>query len=201
MKTHVHGDQTVAGDGGWRRNRLRVAAWTAAALLLLLPLIAMQFTDEVVWGVGDFATFGALLLAVGLPYELAVRKTGDSAYRAAVGVALVAAFLLVWINLAVGIIGNEGDPANLMYVVVLAVGVIGAVIARFRPHEMACALVATALAQASVAVVALSARLGSPESGPLEIVTLNGFFAALFVGSALLFQKAARGRLARGAIR
>lgn len=193
MNTHVHGNQTVAGDGGRRGNRWRMAAWSAAALLLLLPLIAMQFTDEVVWGVGDFATFGALLLAVGLPYELAVRKTGDSAYRAAVGVALVAAFLLVWINLAVGIIGDEGNPANLMYVVVLAIGVIGAVIARFRPREMSRALFATALAQASAAMVALIAGWGAPENGPLELVGLNGFFVALFAGSALLFRKAARG--------
>ena len=191
MNTQVHGNQTVAGDGGRRGNRWRLAAWSAAALLLLLPLIAMQFTDEVGWGVGDFATFGALLLAVGLPYELAVRKTGDSAYRAAVGVALVAAVLLGWIHLAGGRSGDEGNPANLMYVVVLAIGVIGAVIARFRPDEMSRALFATALAQASAAVVALIAGWGAPENGPLELVGLNGFFVALFAGSALLFRKAA----------
>src|SRR5262245_57031937 len=204
MDTQLHGDQTVArdtGDGGRRRwSRWRVAAWTAAVLLLLLPLIVMQFTDEVVWGVGDFVVFGALLLSVGVPYELAVRKSGDSAYRAGVGVALVTGFLLLWINLAVGIIGDEGNPANLMYVGVLAVGVIGALIARFRPDGMAHALFAASLAQASAALVALIAGLGSPENGPLEILTLNGFFVALFVGSALLFRKAARGGLERGAI-
>jgi hypothetical protein len=50
-------------------------------------------------------------------------------------------------NLAVGVIGTEDDPANLMYVGVLAVGIIGAIIARFRPHGMARTLFATALAQ------------------------------------------------------
>ncbi len=64
---------------------------------------------------------------------------------------------------------------------------------------MARALFATALAQTLVAVIALVGRLGSPNSGPLEIVSINGFFVALFVGSAVLFSKAARGRLARGA--
>jgi len=189
------------GNGGGRRgSRWRIAAWAAAALILLLPLVAMQFTDEVNWDVADFALFGALLIGVGVPYELAVRTTGDNAYRAAVGVALAAAFILVWVNGAVGIIGSEDNPANLMYGGVLAVGIIGAIIARFQPDGMARALFATALAQALVAVIALIAGLGSPWSGPLEIVALNGFFVALFVGSALLFQKAARGRPERGAV-
>ncbi len=180
----------MENDGGRRGDRWRRAAWSAAALLLLLPLIAMQFTDEVAWGVADFVIFGTLLLGVGVTYELATRRTGNTAYRFAVGVALTAAFLLLWVNGAVGIIGSADNDANLMYGEVLAIGVIGAVIARFRPHGMARALFATALAQVSVAVIALVAGLGSPGSGPLEIVALNGFFVALFLGSALLFQKA-----------
>ena len=179
--------------GVQRGNGWRIAAWTAAALMLLLPLIAMQFTDEVVWDVTDFAIFGALLVGVGVTFELAARKTGNIAYRSAVGVALAGAFILVWVNGAVGIIGSENNDANLMYGGVLAVGLIGAFVARFRPRGMARALFATALAQAVVAMIALSLGLGSPWSGPLEILLLNGFFAALFVGSALLFREAARG--------
>ena len=178
-------------DGGRRGSRWRIAAWATAALMLLLPLVAMQLTDQVNWDVADFAIAGVLLIGIGVPYELAVRKTGDTAYRAGVGVALAAAFLLVWVNGAVGIIGSEDNDANLMYFGVLAVGVIGAIIARFQPRGMARALFATALAQASVAVVALIAGLGSPYSGPLEIVALNGFFVVLFVGSAKLFRNAA----------
>jgi hypothetical protein len=177
-----------------------VAAWAAAALVLLLPLVAMQFTDGVNWDVADFVIAGALLVGVGVPYELAVRKTGDTAYRAAVGVALAAAFLLVWVNGAVGIIGSEANDANLMYYGVLAVGVIGAFVARFRPGGMARALVATALAQASVAVIALVYGLGGPASGPAEILILNGCFVALFAGSAWLFRRAARGRPEQGAV-
>ncbi len=171
----------------------------AAAFILLLPLLAMQITDEVVWDLADFAVAGALLVGTGLMYELAARKAGNIAYRAAVGVALAAALLLVWINLAVGIIGTEDNPANLMYIGVLAVGIIGALIARFQPHGMARALFATALAQALVAVIALIAGLGSPWSGPGEILFLNGFFVALFVGSALLFRKTAREGASAGA--
>ena len=180
-------------NGGERPgNRWRIAPWAVAALILLLPLIAMQFTDEVVWDVTDFAVAGALLVGVGVTFELVARKMGSIAYRVAVGVALAAALLLVWVNLAVGLIGSEDELANLMYYGVLAVGLIGAFVARFQPRGMARALFATALAQMLVAAIALSAGLGSPWSGPLEILLLNGFFAALFVGSALLFREAAR---------
>ena len=119
-------------------------------------------------------------------------NTENAAYRFAVGVALGAAFLLVWLSLGVGIIGKDGDPANLMYFGVLAVGLIGALLARFQPRGMARALVAMALAQTVVVVIALLERLGYPWSGPLEILALNGFFVALFVGSAWLFRHAAR---------
>ncbi len=119
-------------------------------------------------------------------------RLNRTAYRAAIGVALVAAFILVWLSLGVGIIGQDGDPANLMYFGVLAVGIIGAILARFQPRGMARALEATAIAQTSVAVIALIGRLGYPWSGPLELSLLNGFFIALFVGSAWLFRRAAR---------
>ena len=122
-----------------------------------------------------------------------------NAYRAAVGVALAAAFILVWMNLAVGVIGTEDDLANLMYVGVLTVGIIGAIIARFRPHEMARALFATGLAQALVAVIVLIFGLGSSWSGPGEILAVNGFFVALFVGSAMLFRHAGREQTPAGA--
>lgn len=120
--------------------------------------------------------------------------TTKVAYRSATGVAIAAALLLVWLSLGVGIIGKDGDRANLMYFGVLAVGIIGAVIARLRPHGMARTLLAMALAQTLIAAVALIAGLGLPWSGPAETVGLNGFFVALFAGSAWLFQRAARGR-------
>ena len=128
-----------------------------------------------------------------------VAKAGNIAYRAAVAVALAAALLLVWVTGAVGIIGSEDNNANTMYFGVLAVGIVGAIVARLRPHEMARALFATALAQASVAVIALIFGLGLPWSGPAELLALNGFFVALFVGSALLFRYAARDEAPAGA--
>jgi hypothetical protein len=145
------------------------------------------------WDVADFAIVGALLVGIGAISALAVRKTDDAAYRSAVGVALAAAFILVWVNGAVGVIGDASDDANLMYVGVLAVGMVGAVIARFRPSGMARALYATALAQTLVAAIALIAGWGS--AGPIwprDILFLTGLFAALWLTSAWLFRHAGR---------
>jgi hypothetical protein len=186
--------------GGRHGSRWRIAVWGTAAFLLPLPLVAMRFTNDVNWDEADFIVFGAMLAAACGTCELAARMTGDNAYRAAVGLAVAAAFILVWMNLAVGIIGTEDNPANLMFGGVLAVGIVGAVIARLQPHGMARALVATALAQALVAGIALIAGLGSTgPSWPGDILILTGFFAALWVGSALLFRKAAREQVPAGA--
>lgn len=165
-----------------RRYKVLVRIVLTTALILLLPLIAMRFTDEVVWDPADFAVAGVLLIGAGLTFELIARKAGNFAYRAAVCIAVTAALLLVWVNLAVGIIGNEGNPANLMYLGVLAVGIVGAVVARFQSYGMARALLAMALAQVLIAVIALITGLG-------QTFVMTGFFIALWLTSAWLFRK------------
>ncbi len=165
----------------------------ATGIILLLPLIAMQYTDEVVWDLADFVVAGVLLFGTGLAYELMARKGGTVAYRAAVGIALATVFLLVWVNGAVGIIGSENNDANLMYFGVISIGIIGAIIARLQPLGMARALFVTALAQALVPVIALT--IWQPTSwgaaGMFGVFVLNAFFVMLLVGSALLFKRAA----------
>ena len=173
--------------------RSTVGIVRATAFILLVPLVAMLFTDDVVWGPLDFVLAGALLLGTGLAYQVVARRAGTTSYRLGARVALAAALLLVWASLAVGIVGEDGDPFDLLYGGVLAVGILGAVIARFQPHGMARVLLAMALAQVLVAVIALIAgKHHAPISSVFEIVALNGFFAALFVASAWLFQNAAR---------
>ena|SRR5688572_10832203 len=108
---------------------------------------------------------------------------GNKAYRAAVGIAVAAALLILWMH---GALATEDDSPGLIFFGVLAVGIIGAVVARFRPQGMARALFGTALAQALVAVIAMIAW-----GQYVEISILNGFFIALWVGSALLFRRAA----------
>lgn len=179
-------------SGPKRGSRWRIGAWGLAALILLLPLMAMQITDEAAWGPADFAVAAILMVGVGSAFELTVRMTGNTAFRTAVGVALAATLILIWLNLAVGIIGSEDNPANVMYGGVLAVGIIGAVIGRFQPDGMARAMIATAFAQTLVAAIALIARMQSPVSPATEILLLNGFFAGLWLLSAWLFRIAAR---------
>jgi hypothetical protein len=95
---------------------------------------------------------------------------------------------------AVGIIGDSGDSADLLYSGVLAVGAVGSVVARFRPLGMARVLVAMAIVQLSVGVIALIAGMVPSYNSPLEILGLSGFFVVLFTGSAWLFRRAARHR-------
>ena len=113
-----------------------------------------------------------------------------TAYRVAAGLALTAAFLIVWLNAAAGLIGIEDDdPANVLYFGVLAIGLMGAVVARLQPRGLALALLATALAQAVVGVIALE----SPNTAsPAQIVSLHGVLVAMFAGAAWLFRHAAQ---------
>lgn len=120
-----------------------------------------------------------------------------NAYVLAIGGALAAAFMLIWLSLGVGIIGADGDRANLMYFGVIAVGIAGAIVARLKPAGMARTMLAMALVQMVIAAIAIIGGLGLPYSGPLELLGLNGFFIALFAGSAWLFQHAASGQSER----
>ena len=136
-----------------------------------------------------------MLLAACTIWELATLMSGDLAYRAGVAVVVIAGFLLVWLNLAVGIIGTERDPANLMFVAVLAIVAIGAMLGRFRPAGLALASLAAALAQLLVGLIAVAAHLGfDGPRWPVEIPALTAFFAGLWLVSAWLFRKAALGQ-------
>lgn len=77
----------------------------ATAFILLIPLLAMQFTDEVKWDLADFAIIGALLIGAGLIFELVTTRV-NTKYRPVIAVMLAAAVLLIWIELAVGIFGS-----------------------------------------------------------------------------------------------
>lgn len=160
---------------------------------LSAPLMAMLFKVEGwAWGVTDFMVMWVLMAGAGFTYAFTTRKTVHVAYRIATGLALVTGFILVWINGAVGIIGSEENPANLMYGGVLMVGLIGAVLARLRCAGMARALIATALAQMCVPLIALIIRRHDFAPGVWPVFGLNACFALLFAGSALLFRYAGR---------
>lgn len=75
----------------------------AAELVLLVPLIAMQFTEEVQWNIPSFIVVGVLLAGVGFAYQLIVTGIKSNSRQVAVGIALAATMILIWIELAVGI--------------------------------------------------------------------------------------------------
>ena len=183
------------------RDTYRIALGVALAAAFLLAWIDLAVgTIEEPEGLAMVAPIGFFAVPViGAVIAYNATKTRGIAYRAAVGVALAVTFLLAFVNVAVGTIGSEGNPANLLYVGVPAVGIVGALVARFRPHGMARALFATALAQALVPVIALMIWKPPVTSGVLEVLGANAFFVALFAGSALLFRHAARDQATAGA--
>lgn len=78
----------------------------AVPIILLVPLIAMQLTEEVAWTSFDFVVMGIMLLATGLLCELAIRKVTRTKHRIALCIAITGVFLIVWAELAVGIFGT-----------------------------------------------------------------------------------------------
>ena len=66
---------------------------------------------------------------------------------------------------------------------VLAVGIVGSLLSRFKPLGMSRAMLATAIAQLIVSVIALV-------MGHFTLI-INGFFIALWLVPARLFQNAA----------
>ncbi len=87
-------------------NQRLIGIVITVALLLLIPLVAMQFTDEVNWTLSDFVVMGVLLLGTGLMCELVMRKVNNIKYRVAICGVILAALVLIWIELAVGIFGT-----------------------------------------------------------------------------------------------
>jgi hypothetical protein len=171
----------------------RLLFWAIAiTALLMIPLVAMQFTNEVQWSFGDFVMMGSILFGIGLAYELIARKSEKTKYRVAFGIGLFGAFLLFWVNGAVGIIVNEDQSPNLLYGFVLLVGIIGSFMSQFKAKGMASTMFATALVQMLVPVIALiiwPPTLNSWSPSVLRVFLLSAFFALLFVISAMLFKQ------------
>jgi len=177
------------------QNKIRLIVWTVAVTLMLMILLAMQFTNfgqvEVQWN--EAIAYSVILLAVGGTYELwQWLKTRTRSYRTAFVVGLGTVFLLGWVSGAVGIIGSENQPENLMYWAVPAVGLIGSIISRFKPRKMAHTLFAMALVQflIPVAVLIISPEVDWGSVGVIGVFVANSIFAVLFAVSGLLFRRA-----------
>jgi hypothetical protein len=168
-------------------NFTRPALITAS--ILLIPFIGMQLSNEWDWGLLDFVIIGALLFCAGMTYELVARKSENIAYKAAVALAAITGVLIVWVTLAVGIIG-EDNPANLLYLLSLVAGFLGAIITGFKTREMTRVMIAMAISQMVIPLIALIFWSGDFAPGVVRVFGINVFFAMLWIGSALLFRNA-----------
>ena len=121
--------------GVW--NVLRILGWVAVATLLVLPFVAMQFSQDVNWAAADFIAAGVILGGSGLFTEFLVRQSRSNAYRVGAVLAVLAIFMTVWANLAVGMIGDEDNRYNLLFGGVILLGLVGMIVARFKSDGMA----------------------------------------------------------------
>ncbi|MBU1202865.1 hypothetical protein KKH39_02390 [Patescibacteria group bacterium] len=159
-------------------------------VILLIPLIASQFTKDVKWDWFDFILMGILIFGTGLAYELISKRSDKYEYKAAIGIGLLGGFLLFWVNGAVGIIGSEDESINLLYFFVLLIGLIGSFVVRLKARGMIYILLSMAVLQMLVPVIALIGKQLDFDPSVLGVFALNVFFATIFVLSALLFRRA-----------
>lgn len=177
------------------KNKNIIYLGVVTAALLLIPLLAMLFGGEVHWSIYDFVFAGVLIFGTGLVYELISRRVKNNNYRIGLIIALISGLLLIWSNLAVGIIGSEDNPFNTMYFGVILIGMIGALFSQFKAKGMAFTLYAMAISQGLVPIIALS--IGRPDIGTTEqlmgvvkVLGVNAFFIVLFISAGVFFKRA-----------
>lgn len=175
---------TTTHESGVADKVLRLTFWSFAALLLLAPLIAMTFTDEVRWDGADFVFAGVLIGIVCVAFELTMRRSPNWTYRFAVGCAVAAAFMIVWANAAVGMIADGDNLYNLLFLAVIILALAGAVVARFRARGMAATM--------GIAAVAHLAIAGAGATVDPRGALFSSLLAVGWLLSASLFRRAAR---------
>ncbi len=163
------------------RHIWRILGWSGAVALILTPLVAMQFTSEVNWDETDFLFAAVIFGIVGGLIEFAVRISSNWYFRFGAIFAVLAGLTVVWSNLAVGMIGNEDNPVNLWFGVVLLIAICGTIISRFHKRAMAIAMLAAGVTQAATGLVA--GIMGPDPRGGIFTIVLSSFW---LISAALL---------------
>jgi len=165
------------------KTMLRVAL--VALCLLMVPLVASRVVPGWNWPPRAFVLVYVLFFATGMAYALIARRMGAWAYKAGVGVALAAGFVLGWSNMVH--VADSEDPANLAYFSVLLVGIVGASLARLHPRGLARTLFAMAVTLALIAALLPS---GAPPYMARNMAIGHVILVVLFTTSGLLFRRA-----------
>jgi hypothetical protein len=167
------------------------------AIPLLLPLVAMRFTGEVNWTMSDFVIAYVLLAGAGFAYRLATSNAASWFYRGGAAISVFACLSLVWVNLAVGFIGDEDNPANLLFGGVIATAALGALAVRFESRGMARVMSAAGAVQFLVPIIAWLVWRPRFDANVALIFSLNMVWVGMFVAAALLFRHAGAAQSAR----
>ena len=157
-------------------------------LLLSVPLIAMQFTAEVNWSFGDFLLAALLLMTTGVLLTRASLAVADLRIKIATGLTLLSVLTLIWINLAVGLIGSEGTWQNMLFFLIPVILLMGAFRSSLNPVGMVYTLLAMALFQALV-ILLLAFILPSTDLLLPELI-LCSIFILIWLLAARLYQSA-----------
>lgn len=134
---------------------MRALRWGIAAFFVLLPAVAMQFTNEVNWTLGDFVFASILLFGSCAMFEWASRASSNASYRLGCAMAIGGCLAVTWANLAVGIIGNENEDLNLLFLGLPLIALIGAALSRFKPQGLQRTLYVMIAVQVIICVIAL----------------------------------------------
>lgn len=140
----------------------------------------------------EFTLLGAALLALVLGARTLIRFMPENRpYRLGLILAIAATFLTFWVNGAVGIIGSENNEANMMYVAIILIALVGSALSRFQPAGMARVGMVNAIGMVVIAVLALVFDVGvTGPVWPLDVVWITAFFAGLWAGSTWFFRQA-----------
>ena len=179
-------------NGLSRTRPWRWIGWGGAALLLAAPFVAMRITPEMNWGAGDFLFAGILLAIAGGLAELGVRLSPRWDYRAAFGLAILGMCMVVFVSLAVGIVGSEDHPANLWFFAILLAAAGASLAVRFRAGAMARIMLATALALVAAVLAGQIGPTDEPWVPAWREIAGTSLFALVFAASGALFSRSAR---------
>lgn len=168
-------------------------ATVIAGSLLLVPFTASFYVEGFNWSTSDYLFAFMMFFVTVTSYKMITRSNTSAIYKFAIGFSLFSGFFMVWVNLAVGIIGAEDNPINIYYFIVILIGLVGANLVRLRPEGMA--RVMGIMAASIIVIVFIALVTGAqhmPHSSVTHILAVNAVMAFLFIQSAFLFHYAAK---------